>query len=295
LRAIVLGSAAGGGVPQWNCRCRVCELAWTGDPRVKRRTQTSIAVSGDDCSWILLNASPDLRAQIEATPVLHPTGLRDSPIKAVVLSGAEIDQAAGLLSLREQGSFTLYGTKTTLSALSANPMMAALSPAVVDRQTVAIEQPFPLPGSLLAEVVRVPGKVPLYLEVETQEIADDVNVGVEIRNADKRLLFVPGVARLTEELRARISRADIVFFDGTLFTDDEMIRFGAGIKTGRRMGHMPISGSDGSLEALNGSSGTRVFVHINNTNPILIEDSPERAAVLAAGWQVAEDGTEFAL
>jgi pyrroloquinoline quinone biosynthesis protein B len=295
VRAIVLGSAAGGGFPQWNCRCRVCQLAWAGDRRVKRRTQASIAVSGDSRSWILLNASPDLRLQIEATPALHPAALRDSPIQAVVLSGAEIDQTVGLLSLREQGRFTLFATETTLSAVAANPMMAALAPAVVERQTVSIEQPFPLPGNLTAELVRVPGKAPLYLEAETGEAPDDVNVGVEIRNAAKRLLFVPGAARLTDELRARIAQADIVFFDGTLYTDDEMIQCGAGIKTGRRMGHMPISGSDGSLQALNGSPARRVFLHINNTNPILIEDSAEHAAVEAAGWQVAYDGMEIAL
>lgn len=298
MRAIVLGSAAGGGFPQWNCRCAVCELAWNGDPRVKRRTQASIAVSGDGREWALLNASPDLRAQIEATPALHPTALRNSPIRTVLLTGAEIDQTTGLLSLREQTRFTVFGTDSTLRALSANPMLATLSSTVVTWQPVSPSQAFTLPGNLQAEVFPVPGKPPLYLEAEsqpTERAEEDVNVGIEIRSADKRLLFVPGVAGVTEELRTRISRADIVFFDGTLYNDDEMIRSGTGVKTGRRMGHLPISGSDGSLRLLNGSPAQRLFVHINNTNPILVEDSPERAAITVAGWQVAEDGMEFVL
>jgi pyrroloquinoline quinone biosynthesis protein B len=293
LRAIVLGSAAGGGFPQWNCRCGVCQLAWAGDPRVKRRTQTSVAVSGDGRSWTLLNASPDLRTQIEMNPALHPTGLRNTPIRSVILTGAEVDQMAGLLSLREQSYFTLHAVETTLRALSANSMMAVL--AAVKRELVTLGQPFHLEGGLQAELFSVPGKPPLYLETEPGQTFDDVNVGVEIRTTDKRFLFVPGAAVVTDELRARMARADVALFDGTLYTDDEMIRSGTGIKTGRRMGHMPISGSDGSLRALNGSSRRRFFVHINNTNPILVEDSPERAAVVAAGWQVAEDGMELVL
>ena len=295
MRAIVLGSAAGGGFPQWNCRCKVCELAWAGDSRVKRRTQASIAVSGDGREWTLLNASPDLRSQVEATPALHPTALRNSPIRAVLLTGAEIDQTAGLLSLREQARFTVYGTETTLCALAANPMMAVLPSMVVKRQAVSPNRLFALPGNLHAELFPVPGKSPLYLEAEEQPAQQDVNVGVEIRDAGKLLLFVPGAASVTEDLRARIARADMVFFDGTLYTDDEMIRSGTGVKTGRRMGHLQISGSDGSLCLLNGSPPQRFFVHINNTNPILVEGSPERAAIAAAGWQVAEDGMEFAL
>src|SRR5215470_1900600 len=158
LIAIVLGAAAGGGFPQWNCRCPVCALAWTGDARVKPRTQASLAVSADGDHWVLLNASPDLRAQLQATPALQPRkSPRHSPIAAAVLSGAEIDQTAGLLTLRERQSFALYGTAETLMAVAANPMFNALGADVVARRSIAIGKSFELPGGLTAELFAVPG------------------------------------------------------------------------------------------------------------------------------------------
>src|SRR5215469_14368886 len=165
LTAIVLGAAAGGGFPQWNCRCPVCRLAWEGDGRVKPSTQASVAVSAVGAHWVLLNASPDLRAQLAATHALHPRdGLRDSPMAAVVLTGAEIDQIAGLLNLRERQKFALYGATECLAAVMANPMFDALAPDVVPRHAVVPDTPFqPAPG-LTAELFTVPGKVPLYLE-----------------------------------------------------------------------------------------------------------------------------------
>jgi pyrroloquinoline quinone biosynthesis protein B len=296
LTAIVLGAAAGGGFPQWNCRCPVCAKAWDGD--APARTQCSVAVSGDGKHWILLNASPDLRSQIHATPALHPRGApRGSPIAAVVLTGGEIDQIAGLLSLREGQAFGLFGTVETLRAIDANPVFAALAPALVPRRAVVPDVSFVLPGGLEAELFPVPGKVPLYLENASSELGGDAGttVGVEIRCGGARLAFVPGAAALTSELNQRLGHADLVLFDGTLFTDDEMMRIGAGTKTGRRMGHMPIGGADGSLVALNGLSNRRVYVHLNNTNPVLIADSAERRTVEAAGWEVAEDGMELVL
>src|SRR5262245_35600481 len=165
LTAIVLGAAAGGGFPQWNCRCAVCRLAWGGDPRVSARTQASLAVSADGERWTLLNAAPDLRAQLAATPALHPRGeLRASPIEAVVLTGAEVDQTAGLLNLRERQPFMLAATAETLATLGANAMFDVLAPGVVTRRAVAIGQSFVLPGGVTAELFTVPGKVPLYLE-----------------------------------------------------------------------------------------------------------------------------------
>jgi len=295
--AIVLGSAAGGGFPQWNCRCAVCRLAWDGDPRVTPRTQASLAVSGDGERWTLLNASPDLRAQLAATPALHPRTLRGSPIEAVVLSGGEIDQTAGLLNLRERQSFTLFGTQDTLAALDGNPIFGALAPDVVARRAVAPGAAFALPGGLSAELFTVPGKVPLYLEtgaVQTS-VESGVNVGLEIKSRATTLTFVPGAAAVTPALRERLARADIILFDGTLFTDDEMIASGTGEKTGRRMGHMPIDGADGSLAALKGLGKRRIYIHINNTNPILIEGSPERRQVEDAGFEVAADGLEIRL
>jgi pyrroloquinoline quinone biosynthesis protein B len=298
LTAIILGSAAGGGFPQWNCACPVCRLAWAGDPRVTPRTQTSLAVSGDGEHWVLLNASPDLRAQIAATPALHPrNGLRDSPIAAVVLTGAEIDQIGGLLTLRERQPFILHATAETLSALAANPMFNALAPDAVTRHTIVPDAAVGLPGDISADLFPVPGKLPLYLEQGTPDLAreDGTNVGVELIADDKRMLFLPAVAAITPAIEARLARADVVLFDGTLFINDEMLVTGTGTKTGRRMGHMPIDGPNGSLVALATLRARRVYTHINNTNPILVDDSPERRKVEAAGWEVAHDGLTISL
>ena len=296
LTAIVLGSAAGGAFPQWNCRCPVCALAWAGDPRVKPRTQTGIAVSAGDGRWTLINASPDLPAQIRATAALHPRGgLRGSSIDAVVLTGAEIDQITGLLSLRESTPFTLYATPASHAAVAANAMFGAMSSMA--RRAVNPGERFVLVGDIEATLFMVPGKLPLYLEGEAPELDTEsaANVGIELQREGARLVFVPGAAAVTDAMRERFARADVVLFDGTLFTDDEMIRAGIGQKTGRRMGHMPIDGEGGSVRALDQLSARRIFVHINNTNPILIDGSAERRKIEAAGWQVAEDGMEIVL
>jgi pyrroloquinoline quinone biosynthesis protein B len=301
LTAIVLGSAAGGAFPQWNCRCPVCELAWRGDPRVRQRTQASIVVSSGNDRWTLLNASPDLGQQIRATSALHPAAgksgheLRGSPIDAVVLTGAEIDQITGLLSLRESTPFTLYATPSSHAAVAANAMFGALG--AMTRRAINPSEHFVLAGNIEAELFMVPGKLPLYLEGDAPEIGAETaaNVGIELTHEGSRLIFVPGAAAVTPALRARFAKADVILFDGTLFTDDEMQRTGTGTKTGRRMGHMPIDGEGGALQALDGLSARRIFVHINNTNPMQIEGSAERAKVEAAGWQVAHDGMEIVL
>ena len=284
LTAIVLGSAAGGAFPQWNCRCPVCKLAWAGDPRVRPRTQAGIAVSAGDGRWTLINASPDLAAQIRATPALHPQGgLRGSPIDAVVLTGAEIDQIAGLLSLRESTPFTLYATPASHAAVAANVMFGAMGS--MTRRAVNPGENFMLAGGIEAALFMVPGKLPLYLEGEAPELNTEsaANVGIELAREGARLVFVPGAATVTDSMRERFARADVILFDGTLFSDDEMIRTGTGQKTGRRMGHMPIDGEGGSLRALDGLSARRIFVHINNTNPILIDGSAERSKVEGRG------------
>jgi pyrroloquinoline quinone biosynthesis protein B len=296
LTAIVLGSAAGGAFPQWNCRCPVCELAWAGDSRVRARTQASIAISGSDGRWTLINASPDLGQQIRATSALHPKGaLRSSPIDAVVLTGAEIDQIAGLLSLRESSPLTLYATPSSHAAVAANAMFGAMTS--MTRRAINPGEKFMLAGNIEASLFTVPGKLPLYLEGDDPDIGTEsaANVGIELSRDGARLIFVPGAAAVTPVMRERFSKADVILFDGTLFTDDEMLRTGTGKKTGRRMGHMPIDGEGGALEALNGIKTRRMFIHINNTNPIQIDGSPERAKVEAAGWQVAEDGMEIVL
>jgi pyrroloquinoline quinone biosynthesis protein B len=294
LTAIVLGSAAGGGFPQWNCRCPACALAWAGDQRVRPRTQAGLALAAGEGQWVLINASPDLRQQILSTPALQPKRAgRDSPITAVVLTGAEIDQVAGLLSLREAQPFILYATAATHAALADNTMFAALR--AVERRMVVVGESFDLGGGLTAELFDVPGKEPLYLEDEPVSGDAQMNAGIELRCGSATLVYVPGAAAVTPAMRERCMRADAVLFDGTLFRDDEMLTLGVGEKTGRRMGHMPIDGPDGSLAALRGVEARRLYTHINNTNPILISGSPERAAVERAGWEVAEDGMEIAL
>jgi pyrroloquinoline quinone biosynthesis protein B len=305
LIAFILGAAAGGGSPQWNCNCAVCRLMWAGDPRVKPSTQASIAVttapngslSLADSAFVLINASPDLRQQIIATPALQPHGLRTSPIAAVVLTGGEVDQIAGLLTLRERGPFALYGTAGTLSTLAANSIFSVLAADVVPRKPVHPDTPFALPGGIEAELFFVPGKTPLYLEGDNPELEaeTDANVGIELRTNGARLVFIPGAAKVTPAMASRLAQADVVLFDGTLFSDDEMIAAGAGVKTGRRMGHMPVGGPDGTLAALAGLGRRRILIHINNTNPILIEGSPQRRAVEAAGFEVAEDGMRIEL
>jgi len=298
LTAIVLGSAAGGGFPQWNCRCPTCRLAWSGDALVRPRTQASLAVTADGESWVLINASPDLRQQLQQTKALHPrTGTRGSPIKAVLVTGAEIDQITGLLSLREREPFLLCGTAATLAGIADNPMFAALAPDVVTRRALAPGETLALPGGLEAQLFLVPGKVPLYLEGENPDTATETaaNVGVELSAGGAHLLFIPGAAAVTQPMSARLARAGVVLFDGTLYRDDEMLASGTGSKTGRRMGHIPIDGADGSLAALDRIAARRIYVHINNTNPILVDGSPERTEVERRGWEVAEDGMEIVL
>jgi pyrroloquinoline quinone biosynthesis protein B len=296
LRALVLGSGGGGGVPQWNCNCRVCRLAWDGDPRVKPRTQSSLAVSADGERWLVLNASIDLRQQILATPAMQPKGEgRHSPIAAVLLTNSDVDHAAGLLALRERQSFMIWGTRSTLDTIGANRIFDVASPELVPRRAVALGEPFePLPG-LVLELFPVPGKVPLWLEegeVKTDAIGEGT-VGVTVEAGGRRLVYAPGCAGVTDDLHKRIAGAQALFFDGTLFTDDEMIVNGLGDKTSRRMGHMPIAGPGGTLEGLARHADVRrILIHINNSNPILIEGSPEETTIRAAGWEVAYDGME---
>jgi pyrroloquinoline quinone biosynthesis protein B len=298
LTAIVLGSAAGGGFPQWNCRCPVCQLAWSGDPRARPRTQASLAVSANGEDWVLINASPDLPEQLRRSHALHPRGKpRGSPVKAIMLTGAEIDQVAGLLSLREREPLMLCATASTMALIDQNGMFEVLARDRVERRIEAFDVPCSLPGGLTAELFAVPGKVPLYLEGENPDTLSEENgiAGLELRAGGARLVFIPGAAAVTASMWERMDWADVVLFDGTLYRDDEMIRTRTGSKTGRRMGHMSIDGEDGSLAALAKLRARRIYIHINNTNPILVEGSRERARVTSHGWEVAEDGQEIVL
>jgi pyrroloquinoline quinone biosynthesis protein B len=300
MRLIVLGAAAGGGFPQWNSACPVGRRAWQGDPAASWRTQCSVALSADGERWTLLNASPDLRQQILATPVLHPRrGPRHSPIAAVVLTNGDVDHVAGLLTLRENQPFALYATGAILAVLESNPIFNVLNPEFVRRARLIIEQPVELEGGGTIVPFAVPGKVPLYLEGDAPAIGAETEdvIGLELRaGAGGSAFFIPGCAHLTPALAERLRGAALVLFDGTLWTDDEMIRSETGVKTGTRMGHMSIFGPAGTLAAFAPLDVRRkILIHINNTNPILLDDSAERKAVEAAGWEVAYDGMEIEL
>ncbi len=295
LRAQVLGAAAGGGLPQWNCGCENCNLARRGE--IPAQTQSSLAVTGNGVDWAVLNASPDIRQQLAATPALHPTGPRALPLRSVLLTNGDIDHVAGLLTLREVQPFTLFATAEIHRVIAGNPIFAALRPEVVDRRTVALGEPFELASGLTAELFPVPGKVPLYLEGETVEtdLVGEQTVGVALTAGEATAYYIPGCALLSDDLRTRLDGAALVFFDGTLWTDDEMQRAGVGTKTGRRMGHMSISGENGSMAAFAGLDiGRKIYVHMNNTNPVLRPDSSERAEAEAAGWTIGQDGMEIA-
>ena len=301
LRALVLGAAAGGGLPQWNCNAPNSRGFWTGEAEWPAASQSSLAVSVDDETWLLINASPDLRQQIFATPALHPRdaarfGLRDTPIGAVLVTNGDIDHIAGLLTLREKQAFTLWSTGEIADVLEANPIFGALDPEYVRRRRIALGAPFEALPGLAVELYAVPGKVPLFLEGETvqTDLEGEQTVGVHLSDGVRSLHYIPGCAAMTPALAERLGGAGVVLFDGTVFHDDEMIREGVGQKTGKRMGHMAMAGPDGSMAAFEGLNvGRKIYVHINNTNPVWRPDSPERAATAAAGWEIAFDGMEI--
>jgi pyrroloquinoline quinone biosynthesis protein B len=297
LSALVLGAAAGGGFPQWNCGCRLCCLARAGDLRARPATQASVAISGDDENWVVVGASPDLRQQILQTPRLWPrAGIRHSPIAGVILLGGDVDALAGLLTLRERQPFTVYGAPALLELVRANRIFAVLDPALVRLQPIAADAPVDCGAGLRLTLLEMPGKVPLYLESAGAAAPEPgPNYAACLEANGRRVIVAPACAEITDRVRRQLDDADAVFFDGTLFTDDEMIVGGLGAKTGRRMGHVPISGPGGTLEGLADLRGRRILLHINNSNPILLADSPERLQVEAAGFEVAYDGMEVRL
>lgn len=297
LRFLVLGSAAGGGLPQWNCNCSNCAAARDPSSGLLPQTQSSLAVSLDGEKWALFNASPDIRHQIQQTPQLHPKALRDSPIKSVVITNGDVDHICGLLTIREKQAFDLFSTSAIGAVIDANPVFRVLDPAFVTRHAICLDEVFsPLDG-LQARIFAVPGKVALFLEDGEPELGleGEQTIGVEFFTGGKRAYYIPGCAALPDWLCVRIRGANLVFFDGTVFTDDEMVRVGTGVKSGRRMGHMPITGDGGSLEALSKLDiGRMVYVHINNTNPIW-RHGPEWNTIRQAGFEVGYDRMEIDL
>lgn len=306
MRIIVLGSAAGGGFPQWNCACRNCAAVRRGEPGFVPRSQSSLAVSANGRDFLLLNASPDLRAQIAATPALHADeklGCRNSPVAAVMVTNADVDHIAGLLSLREGQPFTLYATDAVGRVLAGNPVFGVLSD-VVARRVLPLDTPTTIFGprgalGLTVEAFAVPGKVALFLEQGDPAVGDrtDHTIGLRVSDdAGRAFHYIPGCAAVDSALAERLTGSRLVLFDGTLFSDDEMIVQGLSRKSGRRMGHVPMSGDGGSLVAFSRLDvARRVYIHINNSNPVLDPASVERQAVESAGWEVAHDGMEIDL
>jgi pyrroloquinoline quinone biosynthesis protein B len=296
VRVRVLGSAAGGGFPQWNCHCRSCEAARAGTACA--RTQSSLAVRGADGPWFLANASPDLRQQIESLAARPTNGVRAGPIAGVLLTDAEIDHTAGLLLLRESSTpIRVFGSDGVRRALADGyPVLPILDRycslewrSLEPGRTLALEG-----SSLEVEAFAAGGDAPRYMDTSAHLEAS--GLVFRDRATGGVLAYVPGLARLDDEVRQRLGSSDAVLVDGTFWRDDELIQLGVSPRTARDMGHVPLSGAGGTLEALASLTRPRkILVHVNNTNPILIEDSPERAAVQGAGIEVAYDGLEVEL
>ncbi|MHC1560283.1 pyrroloquinoline quinone biosynthesis protein PqqB [Actinomycetospora sp. C-140] len=290
----VLGAGAGGGFPQWNCGCPGCRAVRDGSRPATPRTQSSIAVSADRRTWFLINASPDLRAQIDACQDLHPTSGRDSPIAAVLLTDAELDHTMGLLLLREGPGIALHATDASFETLRGGTGFLP----TLERYT-AVERHRVVPGESVALDDRLSYRafdVPTVKKARFGGVEDEGRV-VGYRLVDtatgRTAVYLPGVQEITPAVHDELAGADVVLVDGTTWTDDEMITMGLASKTARDMGHLAVGGPGGSLAVLDGlRAERRIYVHINNTNPMLLEDSPEHAEVIARGVEIAPDGLE---
>jgi len=305
----ILGSAAGGAFPQWNCGCSNCRAVRAGTFQGKARTQTQLAISADSQSWFLLGASPDLRVQIEATRELHPRdGLRQSPVAGAVLLNADIDHVLGLLLMRELQPLRVYATDSIRQiVMEDNSMFAMLQriPQQVSWTEFAPRKTFPLSDStgrnsgICCRAITLGTHFPAYVspQRQTQVASRDVSLGLIIESPSrKRLAYMPAVPEITDDLLREFDSADVLLFDGTFWSDDELIRIQGSGQTARQMGHVPLSGNDGSMARLAQLKRTRrIYIHINNTNPVLNEAGPEHRRLREAGWELAEDGWQFDL
>ncbi|MCE8022476.1 pyrroloquinoline quinone biosynthesis protein PqqB [Halomonas sp. MCCC 1A11036] len=304
MHILILGAAAGGGFPQWNCNCTLCKGVREGSIDARPRTQSSIAISSDGQRWLLCNASPDIRAQLAANPSLHPRRVpRDSGIAGVLLVDAQIDHTTGLLSLREGCPFDVWCTPNVHQDLSRGfPLFTMLEHwqgglnwRTIDIGAERLESTFEIPAcpSLLFTAVALDSNAPPYSPRRGSPTpGDNIGLLVEDRRRATRLFYAPGLGRVDERVRSFLASADCVLVDGTLWHDDELRRAGVGQATGSDMGHLALAGPGGLLEELSALSTAtrRVLTHINNTNPILDERSPERATLTQTGIEVAHDG-----
>jgi pyrroloquinoline quinone biosynthesis protein B len=322
MRVKILGSAAGGGFPQWNCACPNCRAQRGGAFAGKARTQAQVAVSADsrndDKLWFLLGASPDLRAQIEATPELHPSELhlskprpsaiRQSPIAGAVLANADIDHVLGLLLLRELQPLRVYATDSIRRILAEDNSMFAMLQRIPSQVTWSSFAPgtiFPLENpegedsGLCCRALSLGTHYPAYVSPQRQgELKfGGASLGLIVESpVGKRLAYMPAVPQIDDALLKEFDSADVLLFDGTFWSDDELVRMQGSGQTSRQMGHVPVSSPEGSLNKLAGLRCPRkIFIHINNTNPMLNEAGPEYRQVRESGWELAEDGCQFDL
>lgn len=305
MRLHILGSSAGGGLPQWNCACPNCTEARNASGRVKPRTQDALAIAGSGPGWFLINASPDIHRQLQAAPFLHPRSPRVSPFQAIVLTNGDLDHILGLFSLRESTALVVYATDAVRrSIVEGNAIARTLQrfEGQLRFRRLTLEEPIELagpegePSGLVVTPVGLPGKVPKHLEGSSAPSPED-NIGLWIREPRTgRLAVLACSTGAGGPFVDRLDGADLCCFDGTFWSSDELIRLGLGSARAEDMAHLPIGGEGGSLRLLAKLRvGRKVFTHINNTNPILAEGSPEQREVMAQGWEVAEDGQEIVL
>jgi len=304
MRIRVLGAAAGGGFPQWNCNCRNCRGVRNGTVRALARTQSSICLSSDGINWVLFNASPDLLAQIKSFGPLQPgRAIRDTGIRAIVLVDGQVDHTTGLLMLREGKPLEIWCTDMVHEDLTTgNPLFKILGHyAGVNRHRLPIEadSSFTIDGieHLRFRSVSLKSKAPPYSpHRDNPHDGDNVGLFIEDERTGRSLFYAPGLGEIEPHLKPLMEKADAVMVDGTFWTDDEMIRLGVSKKRAREIGHLPQSGPGGMIEVLRPLRARhKVLIHINNTNPILDEDSNERAQLRAAGIDVAFDGMDIEL
>ena len=301
----ILGSAAGGAFPQWNCACPNCAAVRGGQFKGKTRAQTQVAISSDGRSWFLLGASPDLRFQIESSPELHPTsGTRHSPIVGVVLASADLDHVLGLLLLRELQPFQVYAAESVINILRGQNSMFGMLNRVADQvrwntiraaEQFSVQPPKAADASIDCQAVALSSRYPAY--VVGMPESGDATLGLILRNKSGATLgFFPQLPKLTPELKSLFATLDCLLLDGTFWSDDELIRLQGSGQRAREMGHIPVGGEDGTLRQLAGLTKPRkMYIHMNNTNPMLNEAGAEYRALRDSGWELAEDGCHFNL
>jgi pyrroloquinoline quinone biosynthesis protein B len=306
MRIRILGSAAGGKFPQWNCGCGNCVAVRTGEFPGKARTQAQLALSADGSTWFLAGACPDLVFQIESSSELHPRPLpntpRDSPISGVVLGSCDLDHVLGLLLLRELQPLRVYAAPSILRILrEGNSMFGMLNRVEpqVDWTPMSSGSAFPLlsadgkDSGLRCEVHYLSGRYPKYVKAH-HLVGNEASAALFFEStSEKRVAYIPAVGELSDALLEKIHDADLLLFDGTFWSDDELIRIQGSGETAHQMGHIPIEESLRLLKNI--KVGRKIFIHLNNTNPILNETSPEHQAVRLAGWEVAEDNWQLEL